>query len=84
MSFPGRRIGDSHADPGELTMADVPRSPPEEVRPKVLNGAALLVCAYEDPASFRSMLLEGAISVKDFRERLSSLGKETEIVFYCS
>jgi len=65
-------------------MDNVPRIPPEEVRPKVMNGAALLVCAYEDPASFHSMRLEGAISIKDFRERLSSLGKEKEIVFYCA
>ena len=65
-------------------MDNVPRIPPEEVRPKVMNGAALLDCAYEDPASFQSMRLEGAISIKDFRERLSSLGKEKEIVFYCA
>jgi len=65
-------------------MEDVPRISSEEARPKVLNGAALLVCAYEDPSSFRSMRLEGAISVQEFRERLSSLGKEKEIVFYCA
>jgi len=65
-------------------MSDVVRVPPEVARPRVLNGAALLVCAYEDPASFRSMDLEGAISLQDFRERLPTLGKDAEIVFYCS
>lgn len=64
-------------------MEDVLRIPPEQARPKVSNGEALLVCAYEDPASFRSMRLEGAISVQEFRDRLPSLGKEKEIVFYC-
>jgi rhodanese-related sulfurtransferase len=65
-------------------MKEVLRIPPEQARPKVMNGEALLVCAYEDPASFRSMHLEGAISVQEFRERLSSLGNEKEIVFYCA
>lgn len=65
-------------------MEEVLRIPPEQARPKVMNGEALLVCAYEDPAKFRSMRLERAISVQEFRERLSSLGKEKEIVFYCA
>ncbi len=65
-------------------MEDILRIPPEQVRPKVLDGEALLVCAYEAPSSFLSMRLEGAISVQEFRERLSFLGKEKEIVFYCA
>ena len=65
-------------------MEEVLRIPPEQARPKVMNGEALIVCAYEDHAKFRSMRLEGAISVQEFRERLSSLGKEKEIVFYCA
>ena len=65
-------------------MQDVLRIPPEEARPKVLDGEALLVCAYEDPSSFRSMRLDGAISIQEFRERLPSLGMEKEIVFYCA
>ncbi len=65
-------------------MDDVLRISPEQARPKVLDGEALLVCAYEDPSSFRSMRLDGAISVQEFREKLSSLGKEKEIVFYCA
>jgi rhodanese-related sulfurtransferase len=65
-------------------MEDILRIRPEQARPKVLDGEALLVCAYEDPSSFRSMRLDGAISVQEFREKLSSLGKEKEIVFYCA
>jgi hypothetical protein len=40
-------------------MKEVLRIPPEQARPKVMNGEALLVCTYEDPASFHSMHLEG-------------------------
>jgi len=65
-------------------MEDVLRIRPEQVRPKISNGEALLVCAYEDPTSFRSMRLDGAISMQEFRERLPSLGMEKEIVFYCA
>jgi rhodanese-related sulfurtransferase len=65
-------------------MEEVLRIPPEQARPKVMKGEALLVCAYEDPASFRSMRLEGAISAQEFRERMPSTGKEKEIIFYCA
>lgn len=65
-------------------MGHVPRVTPEDARRKVSNGAALLVCAYEDPASFQSMRLEGAIPIQEFRDMLSSIGKEKEIVFYCA
>jgi hypothetical protein len=53
------------------------------VREKVEDGAALLVCAYEDEEKFRRMHLEGAISYADFTSRLPSLSKDREIIFYC-
>ena len=37
-------------------MEEVLRIPPEQARPKVMNGEALLVCAYEDPAKFLSLI----------------------------
>ena len=46
-------------------MADILRVSSEEVRPRVTAGNALLVCAYDDEDAFRSMRLEGAISLKD-------------------
>lgn len=65
-------------------MGDPQRVPPEEVREKVLDGHALLVCAYEDPDKFRNVRLEGAISMQAFRERLPTLPKDQEIIFYCA
>lgn len=53
-----------------------------EVNDKLKSGKALLVCAYEDEMKFRAMRLEGAISLNEFRSRLSSLAKDQEIVFY--
>ncbi len=51
---------------------------------KISNGEALLVCAYEDPSSFRSMRLDGAISIEEFRERLPSLGDGEGNRCYCA
>ncbi|MCP4600698.1 MAG: ArsR family transcriptional regulator [Proteobacteria bacterium] len=45
---------------------------------------ALLVCAYESDLMTWAMELEGAISAKEFRERLSGLSKNQEIYFYCA
>ena len=63
-------------------MKEPPRVAPEGVYQKLKSGNLLLVCAYEDEARFRTMQLEGAISLSEFRSRLSSLPKEQEIVFY--
>jgi len=60
------------------------RISPEEARHRVSRGLALLVCAYEDEQKFRSVHLEGAISLTEFRERVPELAKEQEIVFYCA
>lgn len=65
-------------------MADILRVSSEEVRPRVTAGNALLVCAYDDEDAFRSMRLEGAISLKELDARLSALPREQEIVFYCA
>ena len=65
-------------------MAEVVRISPAQVRSRVLEGEALLVCAYDDPETFHALHLEGAISVQEFRERLPSIGKGKQIVFYCA
>jgi hypothetical protein len=65
-------------------MAEILRVSPGEVRPRVTAGKALLVCAYDDEDTFRSMRLEGAISLKDLESRIPSLPREQEIVFYCA
>jgi hypothetical protein len=56
----------------------------EETRKKVLSGTAVLVCAYDDDEKFRNNRLEGAISLREFRNKVASLPKEEEIIFFCS
>ncbi len=63
-------------------MSEPERITPEEAYNKLKSGKALLVCAYEDEIRFKSMRLEGAISLSEFRSKLSSLAKDQEIVFY--
>jgi len=65
-------------------MSDPIRIQPEETRKKVLSGAAIFVCAYEDEEKFRKMHLEGAISFNTFKSTVASLSREQEIVFYCA
>ncbi len=65
-------------------MVDPIRVSPEETRRKVDSGTALLVCGYEDDEKFKLVHLEGAISLTEFKSRLSSLGKDQEIIFYCA
>ena len=53
-----------------------------EVYDKLKFGGTLLVCAYEDEMKFKAMQLKGAISLNEFKSKLSSLAKDQEIVFY--
>jgi hypothetical protein len=65
-------------------MEEPQRVSPEEVRQKVKEEKALLVCAYEDEEKFKRVRLEGAISLGQFKLRLPSLTKNQEVVFYCA
>ena len=65
-------------------MTDIIRMSPDDAKQRVLSGSALLVCAYGDEQKFTRFHLEGAISLSELRSRLSSLSKETEIIFYCA
>ncbi len=47
-------------------MSEPERVTPEEAYNKLKSGKALLVCAYEDEMRFKSMRLEGAISLSEF------------------
>lgn len=64
-------------------MTEPTRVTPKEVYQKLKSGTTLLVCAYDDEATFRRMKLQGAISLKEFKSILPSLSKDREIVFYC-
>jgi rhodanese-related sulfurtransferase len=60
------------------------RITPEETFQKLRAGKALLVCAYDSDERFRNTHLDGAISLAEFKEKLPSLPKNQEIVFYCA
>ena len=65
-------------------MAKVERITPLEAHTRVVAGQALLVCAYDDPARFAEIRLEGAISIQEFRARRAALPRDQEIIFYCA
>ena len=64
-------------------MAELEGISAEEVRRKVKSGKVLPVCAYDEEERFRSVHVGGAISFQEFEDRLPSLSKDQEIVFYC-
>jgi hypothetical protein len=57
---------------------------PEEAYRKVKAGEAILVCAYDDEATFQKMRLDMAISLGEFQKSLPGLAKDQEIIFYCA
>ncbi len=63
---------------------EVIRITPEETFQKLRAGKVLLVCAYDSEEQFRSMHLEGAISLSELKARLPALSKDQEVVFYCA
>lgn len=65
-------------------MTAVPRIAPQETHEKVKAGEALLVCAYEEPARFQALQLEGAISLQEFRSHGASMSWDQEIIFHCA
>lgn len=65
-------------------MSEILRVPVSVARQKVLDGRALLVCAYEDELKFKRVRLDGAISLSDFQSRLGALNPDQEIIFYCA
>jgi hypothetical protein len=64
-------------------MKTVKRVSPQDVNRGLEEGKTLLVCVYDDEDRFGKMKLSGAMSLKDFRSRLSAIPKNQEIVFYC-
>jgi rhodanese-related sulfurtransferase len=60
------------------------RITPEETFQKLRAGKTLLVCAYDSDEQFKNLHLDGAISLTEFQEKLPSLPKNQEIVFYCA
>ena len=75
--------GGSQAD-SPAKSATPERIDPQEAKPRIDSGAALLVCAYDKPEKFRNNHLQGALSLDQLQGRESSLAKESEIIFYCA
>ena len=48
---------------------------------EVIQRGALLVCVYPDE-KYKKVNLEGSISYKEFKSRLPSLDKKSEVIFY--
>lgn len=65
-------------------MVDATRIDVNTARQHVTAGDALLVCGYDDEAKCRKIMLDGALTLAQFRDRLTSLPKEREIIFYCA
>jgi len=55
-----------------------------EARERNISGRAMLVCAYEDDAKCRRVLLEGAMTLTEFLEKLPGLDRDQELIFYCA
>ena len=62
----------------------VVRVPPQEAYAQVVSGKALLVCAYENEKTCSTIMLERAITLKEFQGRLAGLKKDQPIIFYCA
>ncbi len=65
-------------------MAEIARITPAEARRAVTEGRALFVCAYESEELCSKMQLEGSIGLSQFRDRLATLDKGQEVIFYCA
>jgi hypothetical protein len=62
----------------------IPRLSPQETYPRVQSGQSLLICAYDNDDICRGLHLAGALLPSEFRDRVQTLPKEQEIIFYCA
>jgi len=65
-------------------MPEISRISVEEARQEVTSGRAMLVCAYEQEEKCNQVALEGSISLTQFQQRLPSLPREQEVIFFCA
>jgi hypothetical protein len=67
---------------GTKNASGIERISVEDARIRVQSGKALLVCSYGDDKC-KGLLLEGGMLKSEFENKLSSLPKDQEIIFYC-
>ena len=65
-------------------MPEVSRINVQDARQAVTSGSALLVCAYEQDEKCNQIALEGSIPLSQFQQRLPSLSKDQELIFFCA
>ncbi len=53
-----------------------------QARQRILTGESLFVCAYDGIEKYRSVALEGSISLNSFKEVLNEIPLDKEIIFY--
>ena len=63
-------------------MSEASRLSAKEVREGVQAGSLLLVCAYDEDEKFEKNKLEGAISLSEFKAKLSDYDRNGRIAFY--
>ncbi len=63
---------------------EVVRISPQDAYSQVAAGKALLVCADANEKTCSMIMLEGAISLKEFESRLAGLKMDQPIIFYCA
>jgi hypothetical protein len=68
----------------EVDMPEVSRISVQEARQEVNSGRALLVCAYEQEEKCNQVALEGSLSLSQFQQRLPSMPKDQELIFFCA
>jgi hypothetical protein len=67
-----------------VSQEQVVRVSPQDAYPQVAAGKALLVCAYENEKTCSTIMLERAITLREFQGRLAGLKKDQPIIFYCA
>lgn len=60
-----------------------PRISPQDAHKQVTSGQAILVCAFENEKTCSTMMLERAVTLKEFESRLPGINKDHPIIFYC-
>jgi hypothetical protein len=53
-------------------------------RERVIEGQAMLVCAYSSDERFNKMRLHGALPLSAFEKKLVAVDKGQMIIFYCA
>jgi hypothetical protein len=67
----------------EGAIIDAPRISPQDAYRQLTSGQAILVCAFANETTCRTMMIERAITLKEFESRLPGVNKDQPIIFYC-